>query len=352
VKREKSRTSTAGESRSFTYGKQDRLQTMTDATGTTTYEYDAAGRFSGIVYPHGGSVRYVRDALGRTVEQSVRATASAPPLVTAYAYDAVSNLSEVTDPQGGKTTFEYDAENRLSSRTLPNNVVTTYTYDARDRPLSVVHKNAANLVLASRTYVRAPGGEPTRITKEDGSYVEVGYDTALRITGERYYTSGGDLDDELKYTYDADGNRLTKTVNGVLSTYAYASGARLMHVVTGPQDRSYDYDACGRTVRMQRSTQELALGYDTDDHVVRVQEASAASTYVFDARGRRTGSNLADALYILVAPIAGTGSRTDTTQAHWPCEGAHTHYYSYEYNQNPITCQCFLKQIETHVECH
>jgi YD repeat-containing protein len=99
AKRETRRTSSIGESRSFTYGKQDRLQTMTDATGTTTYEYDAAGRFSGIVYPHGGSVRYVRDALGRVVEQSVRTTASASPLVTTYAYDAVGNLNEVTDPQ-------------------------------------------------------------------------------------------------------------------------------------------------------------------------------------------------------------------------------------------------------------
>ena len=107
AKRETRRTSSLGETRSFTYGRQDRIQTMTDATGTTTYEYDAAGRFAGIVYPHGGyphggSVRYVRDALGRTVEQSVRTSATATPLVTTYAYDAVGNLSRVTDPQGGQ----------------------------------------------------------------------------------------------------------------------------------------------------------------------------------------------------------------------------------------------------------
>ncbi len=45
-------------------------------------------------------------------------------------------------------------------------------------------------------------------------------------------------------------------------------------------------------------------------------------------------------------------SRRDTDHKHWPCKGDHTHYYRYEYNQNPKTCQCFLKEIETHVECH
>jgi RHS repeat-associated protein len=308
AKRETRRTSSAGESRSFTYGKQDRLQTMTDATGTTTYEYDAAGRFSGIVYPHGGSVRYVRDALGRTVEQAVRATAAATPLVTRYAYDAVGNLSEVTDPRGGKTTFVHDVENRLTSRSLPNNVVTTYTYDGRDRPLSVVHRNAANLVLASRTYVRAPGGEPTRITKEDGSYVEVGYDAALRITSERYFTSAGELDDELAYTYDADGNRLTKTVNGVASTYAYASGARLTGITTAGVTEGCTTDSGGRETALALMSHQLALTYDSDDHVTRVVDGASTTDFAFDAAGRRVGvTSGGSSKRFLTAPNAGDG---------------------------------------------
>jgi RHS repeat-associated protein len=43
-------------------------------------------------------------------------------------------------------------------------------------------------------------------------------------------------------------------------------------------------------------------------------------------------------------------SRTDTTHPHWPCPGAHVHHISFEYNQNPDTCECFLKKVET-VEC-
>jgi hypothetical protein len=39
-------------------------------------------------------------------------------------------------------------------------------------------------------------------------------------------------------------------------------------------------------------------------------------------------------------------SRYDTTRPHFPCPGAHTHVYTHEYNQNPQTCQCFMKKTE------
>src|SRR5258707_14769371 len=39
-------------------------------------------------------------------------------------------------------------------------------------------------------YVRAQGGEPTRITREDGSYVDLKYDSALRLTNEIFYAAG------------------------------------------------------------------------------------------------------------------------------------------------------------------
>jgi RHS repeat-associated protein len=308
AKREVSRTSSAGESRGFVYGPNDRLASMTDATGTTTYEYDTAGRFAGIVYPHGGSVRYVRDLLGRTVRQEVRATASATPLVTQYAYDEVGNLETVTDPLGDSTVFAYDAENRLSTRTLPNGVVTTYTYDARDRPLSVVHRNASNVVLVSRTYVRAPAGEPTRITKEDGSYVDIGYDAALRITSERYYTASTVLEEELGYTYDADGNRLTKTRNGVVSTYSYAAGSRLIGVGRAGSSDTYAYDNRGRVIQISRADGPFSLAYDSEDHVATVVTGVGAVSYAFDARGRRTGMSVLGGTALLVAPIAGIGA--------------------------------------------
>jgi RHS repeat-associated protein len=39
--------------------------------------------------------------------------------------------------------------------------------------------------------------------------------------------------------------------------------------------------------------------------------------------------------------------RVDTTHSHGRCKGAHYHIYSWEQNQNPVTCQCFNKKVET-----
>jgi RHS repeat-associated protein len=200
-------------------------------------------------------------------------------------------------------------------------VVTTYTYDARDRPLSVVHRNAANLVLASRTYVRAPGGEPTRITKEDGSYVEVGYDGALRILSERYYEADGELEQELGYTYDADGNRLTKTVDGVVSTYAYAAGARLTGITTAGITEGRTTDNGGRETALALMSHQLALTYDSDDHVTRVVDGANTADFAFDAAGRRVAvTSSGTTKRFLTAPNAGDGY--DSPQAVTDASGA------------------------------
>ena len=69
--------------------------------------------------------------------------------------------------------------------------------DVRGHVASITHRDSHGSVLASETYVRAQGGEPTRITYEDDSYVELGYDAALRLSSERYHDASGTLVREL-----------------------------------------------------------------------------------------------------------------------------------------------------------
>jgi YD repeat-containing protein len=125
--RETSRTTSTGEFRMLTYGIGDRIETMTDNTGTTDYAYDSDGRFSGIVYPSGASVTYGRDKLNRTTDVTVTPKLGAAPINTHYSYDENGNLAEVLDPTNHTTAFSYDDADRLESRLLPNGVTTTPT---------------------------------------------------------------------------------------------------------------------------------------------------------------------------------------------------------------------------------
>ena len=65
--------------------------------------------------------------------------------------------------------MKYDVANRLTERLLPNGVKTVYGYNGLDRVTSITHTNAQGAVLASVTYEREGIGEPTKITREDGS---------------------------------------------------------------------------------------------------------------------------------------------------------------------------------------
>lgn len=288
--RERTRTGSDGSFRAFTYGPGDRVQTIEDDTGVTAYAYDAAGRFAGLDYPTGGSVHLGRDALDQITTVAVQAPADASARTTTYVRDAANRITEIHDPLGGVTVQTYDANGRLSTRTLPNGITSTWTYDARSRVDTIVHARADHSVLASLDYDRNPSGEPFRITREDGTFVMYGYDSALRLTSERYFDATRTQVDAISYTYDDDGNRTTRTTSAGTETYHYTSGSQLTDITMGATTIAhYDYDDAGRVVHRTRGAVEQQLDYDVDDHLVRVADPAGTHEVVwdFDAAGRR-----------------------------------------------------------------
>jgi len=280
--------------------------------GVTDYEYDAVGRFSGIVYPHGGSVRYVRDALDRVTEVRVKPSASAADVVTAYEYDENGNLEFVHDPEGGTTTYVYDDADRLTSRTLPNGVVTSYGYDDRDRVLSVVHTGPGG-VLASVVYERADSGEPTKITREDGSYVVLTYDAALRLDTETYYDAADNVLDAIDYDYDLDGNRTSKnSLSGGFESYTYEPGFKLASVSGPGGTELYGHDDGGRLVAIDRDGVQRDLEYNSDDKITRVlDDGVQVARYEYDGVGRKVAAIAGGTTRrYLTAPNLGDGFET------------------------------------------
>jgi RHS repeat-associated protein len=219
---------------------------------------------------------------------------------TKYGYDEVGNLIPVTDPLGGITEMDYDEVDRVIERRLPNGVVTKWDYDLRDRPILIEHRNSGGTLLASVAYVRGLSGEPTRITREDGSYVELSYDPAWRIAGERYYAPGGVLQEEIGYDYDTDGNRIQRgsSTEGD-EVYGYGQDFELDAVTSPAGAASYTHDLGGRLTSVTRAGRTLSLGYDSDDHVTSSTNSTTGetTTYAHDAFGReREATGTAGAL--------------------------------------------------------
>jgi RHS repeat-associated protein len=204
--------------------------------------------------------------------------------------DPANHITEIHDPLGGVTYQTYDADGRLSTRALPNGITTTWGYDSRSRIHTIVHARADASVIASVTYDRNPSGEPYRITREDGTFVLYGYDSALRLTSERYFDATSTQVDAITYQYDDDGNRTLRTTSAGTETYTYDPGSELRDITVGTANVAhYDYDAAGRVTHRTRGTIEQNLTYDADDHLVRVADPAGTNETLwdFDAMGRR-----------------------------------------------------------------
>jgi RHS repeat-associated protein len=284
------------------------VASVTDNAGTTTYHYDSVtGALSGMNTPIGGSISYEYDAFGRVEQVGVKAAPTATESITQYQYDGNNNLTRVIDPTGGETTMSYDAVNRLATRTLPNGVTSTYTYQENtDWVESLTHTNANGDVLAAVTYQRNTDGTPHTITREDGSYVELTYDSSLRLTQETYYSAGGVIVDEIAYTYDADGNRQSVSSGVAEGTYAYDNTThQLSGITTSSGNESYLYDESGRVWKIIRDDETLTLSYNADDQLETVTDSTGTvvAQYTYDAEGRRIEVDGRD---YVVAPMVGT----------------------------------------------
>jgi YD repeat-containing protein len=110
-----------------------------------------------------------------------------------------------------------------------------------------------------------------------------GYDNIGQLTSETKSSgySGS-------YTYDANGNRLTRTVNGVTESYAYDSGDKLLSVTGGSDPRTFAYDAAGRTTGIVRSSGTTALSYDYESRVTSITKPGMV-TNTFTYNGLDTG---------------------------------------------------------------
>ncbi|MEG4312216.1 MULTISPECIES: putative Ig domain-containing protein [unclassified Microcoleus] len=296
------------------------LLSVTDAAGTTAYHYDPdTGAFAGLDYPNGGSIRYERDGLGRVEKVAVKADKTAPDstaYITEYRYDANGNADKVkaTSPGGQvlETAMVYDAVNRLKERTLPNGVKTVYQYqDKTDLVEKITHFAPDGVtVLASVAYERKGIGEPTKITREDGSYVRLEYDTALRVDKETYYSAAGVLLQEIDYGYDAAGNRQVVSSGLAAGTYSYENVNQLASVTNGSNVDTYTYDAGGRVDVVNRNGVIRDFDYNTDNLISQVKDAAGnvLVEYDYDSSGRRVEvKSAAGERDYLVAPSMGDG---------------------------------------------
>ncbi len=275
---------------------------MTDSRGVTSYEYDIRDRLVKQTDPDSRSLSYAYDAAGNRVSLTI------PSGTTSFTFDALNRLATVTDPDGGVTSYTYDAVGNRASVTYPNGAVAEYTYDSLNRLTNLLNRKSGGDIISSYAYTLAAAGNRIMVVEDTGRKVNYNYDKTYKLTNESIndLISGSRM---FNYTYDAVGNRLIRTDDGVTTTYTYDANDRLMN----EGGNTYTYDKKGNTLTKVNITENILYSYDFQNRLVNANitddSGSSVVEYTYDADGIRVqktveGTNITNYLVDKNQPLA------------------------------------------------
>lgn len=174
--------------------------------------------------------------------------------------------------------------------TMPNGVVATYTFDSNNRLTKIEHENAAGTNLYTAVYTLDSAGMRTSITETGinraNRELNFSYDNLYQLIQES--DSSRNNGAATTYSYDAQGNRIQKEDNGVITTYTVDKLNRVTAATTGGEVISYSYDANGNTVAKTAGGVTHTYCYDRENRLTGVlageEEIFSA---IYDYRSRR-----------------------------------------------------------------
>ena len=270
-----------GTSTTYTYLPGGQRDSVADSSGTTQYYYDVRGRLEQVTNPDGSIIAYTYDAAGN------RSSVDIPSGAVDYTFDALNRLETVTDADGGVTTYTYDDVGNRASVTYPNGVLTTYTYDDLNRLISMETANSSAVIINSYIYTLDNAGNRTRVQENNGRIVDYNYDNLYRLTAEDIVDPVNG-NQSISYSYDAVGNRLSKTVDGAVTSYIYDINNRLTSETTSGDTIIYGYDNNGNQIQKLSSTEDIAYGYNYENRLVSVDDSTSLILYEYDVDGIKT----------------------------------------------------------------
>jgi RHS repeat-associated protein len=243
----------------------------------TRYGYDAAGNVTEIDYPSGRRVLYARDAMGRVsaVTTYQNSAAAAQTVVWNVKWNPYGPRAGMSFGFGAIETDTLDATYRATRVQVGSSGSRGLVLD---RSLSWIDDEVTGIVDNNN-----PGTSPPfTYSAQTQAFAYTATHRLAAATG--YYGA-------LAWTYDAVGNRLSETRNGVASSYLYPLGSnRLQSVASTANTRSFAYDAAGNMLTDSRAgALGMTFAYDVEGRLASAFQTSApqsAASYGYDAFGR------------------------------------------------------------------
>jgi RHS repeat-associated protein len=244
----------------------------TPAAGCTTYTYDSAGNILTIKDGNGHTTTNTYDANG-----NLASSKDQDGNTTSYTYDSTDLLTKTTRPDSTTNKNTYWPDGQLKTKTDGAGNVTQYTYDdlgnleaeidPKGRITTYKHDLAGNLLTKSMHGVT--GCTPTAQIAGCTSY---SYDAADQLTAIRYHDPNTP---DVKYFYDAAGQRASMTDGSGTSTWSYNSLGDAVSTTNGAGDTiSYTLDSASNitSIKYPATVGTVHQSYDPAGRIDKVTD--------------------------------------------------------------------------------
>ena len=285
----------------FVVNKAGDVTQMTDSRAVVTnYTYDALNRLLTVAYPSDSTLNVTltyddnptpgncgpsKGELCRVVD---------PSGTTDYKYNALGQLIEVKEVRGAltfTTAYEYDLAGLLKKITYPSGRQATYTRNTNGQVTGVsapVNGSAVN-IASSITYL--PFGPVTSLTYGNSKTLSATFDQDYRMTAR---SVGGVFSES--YTYDANGNILTKGSH----TYDYDAMNRIVEEIFGMTTTAWAYDDIGNRLSETVNSTPTAYTYPVGSSKL---SSVGGTSYTYDAMGNVTQKGTQSYVYNAAAQM-------------------------------------------------
>ena len=257
---------------------------MEDSTGIYTNSYTPRHLLESSVPPSGLVTTNTYDAIGRRIQMR-----DGDGGTTTFQYDAVGRLAEM-NRDGSRTTITYDAINRTMTKTLPNNAVASFSYDAASRQILLYNKNSNNNRISEFRFTYDDAGNQISVRQQVRTQFPVRvtwiYDSSFQLIQEHRSGVSGY---QTTFTYDNNGNRLVKKVNGTMTTSTFDAGDQLINSVDSTGVTTYSFDANGNqslSVSPVGGRTTNSWGYENQVELVELPSGDRV-TAIYNADNRR-----------------------------------------------------------------
>jgi len=252
-----------------------RMTTVTDASGTTRYDYDERGSvvaqratingvlyiaryeynrnnaLAKITYPHGAQAAYQRNGAGNIVS----VTLNGEPVADGFSYEPFGDLSAMRFPAGDiRTTITRDNKYQIRGIKAGTIVNRTYAHDFSGNILSIAQQDTLPRPLiytGDDTYQYVAGKDLIAQVNQGNIPYDYAYDLNGNITSDGMH----------RYEYNANNQLLRVSNGGVRGEYVYnAKGQRVKKVASG-NTTIYHYDLEGNLIEETAANGTMIRSY-------------------------------------------------------------------------------------------